>query len=82
MAGEERYKGFDEVLEAIPSLLSEYPDLVYIIAGEGSDSDRLEAKVSKLKLNNQVRFTGFVSEERKADHYRLAYAFLMPSQGE
>ena len=63
-------------------MLSEYPDLVYIIAGEGGDRDRLEAKVSKLKLNNQVRFTGFVSEERKADHYRLADAFLMPSQGE
>jgi phosphatidylinositol alpha-1,6-mannosyltransferase len=82
LAGEKRYKGFDEVLEAMPSLLSEYPDLVYIIAGEGDDRNRLEAKVNKLNLNDQVIFTGFVSEDRKADYYRLADAFLMPSQGE
>lgn len=78
----ERYKGFDEVLEVLPSLIQEIPNLAYIIAGEGSDRQRLEAKVSSLAIEKHVIFTGFVPETEKADHYRLADAYVMPSKGE
>ena len=33
----ERYKGIDEVLELMPSLVQEMPDLIYLIAGDGDD---------------------------------------------
>lgn len=78
----ERYKGFDEVVEALPKLLPKHPNLVYLIAGEGPDRPRLEAKVRRLNLEKQVIFSGFIPENRKADYYRLADAFLMPSRGE
>jgi phosphatidyl-myo-inositol dimannoside synthase len=78
----ERYKGFDEVLNVLPNLISEIPNLVYMIVGEGCDRERLEAKVKSLDIEQHVVFTGFIQEPEKADHYRLADAYVMPSKGE
>jgi phosphatidylinositol alpha-1,6-mannosyltransferase len=78
----ERYKGFDQVLEVLPSLISEIPNLVYMIVGEGGDRQRLEEKAKTLGVDKNVIFTGFVSELEKANYYRLADAFVMPSKGE
>ncbi|MFN8010147.1 MAG: asparagine synthase (glutamine-hydrolyzing) [Holophagaceae bacterium] len=82
MASLEHYKGFDEVLEALPSLSKEEPRLVYVMAGDGNDRDRLEAKADALGVRDRVVFTGRIPEEEKADHYRLADAYVMPSRGE
>ena len=82
LASEERYKGFDEVLEILPRLSAEIPDLSYLICGEGGDRRRLEHKAETLGVRDRVVFAGFVSEDRKAEHYRLADAFVMPSSGE
>jgi asparagine synthase (glutamine-hydrolysing) len=78
----ERYKGMDEVLEAMPGLVEKIPDLAYLIAGDGSDRSRLEGKAAALGLKERVIFTGHIAESEKADHYRLADAFVMPSSGE
>lgn len=76
----EKAKGFDQILEALPDLRSRQPDLVYLIAGKGDDRERLEAKTDALGLSDYVVFTGEVEEARKADHYRLATVYAMPSK--
>ncbi len=78
----ERYKGFDEMIDLMPQLSTIIPNLTYLIVGEGPDRDRLEAKVRSLNIQKQVVFTGFITESEKADHYRLADAYVMPSKGE
>ena len=78
----ERYKGFDEVLDVLPALARANPDLVYLIVGDGSDRSRLEAKVRTLGLGSHAVFAGLVPEAEKADHYRLADAYIMASRGE
>lgn len=82
MASQERYKGFDEVLDEMPLLLAEHPDLVYLAAGDGPDRGRLMEKAANLGIADRVIFTGRVPEDRKADYYRLADAYVMPSSGE
>ena len=82
LASPERYKGIDEILEIMPELLRSIPELVYVIAGEGDDRLRLEAKSRKLGIADEVIFTGFVREEEKADYYRLSDLFAMPGRGE
>lgn len=82
LASNERYKGFDEVIEALPALSRDVPGIAYLICGDGPDRSRLEAKVAALGVDNQVIFAGFVDESRKADYYRLADAYVMPSRGE
>lgn len=75
----ERAKGFDEMLELLPRLLRRAPDLVYVIAGEGGDRERLEEKARSLGVTEHVRFAGFIEESEKADLYRLAEVYVMPS---
>lgn len=82
LVSSERYKGFDEVIEALPELIKIHSNLVYLIAGEGNDRLRLETKVQELGLNENVVFVGYVAEEEKGDYYNLADAFVMPSRGE
>lgn len=79
---QEKCKGHDEVLEALPALAEERPDLAYLICGDGGDRPRLEAKAQRLGLSGRVVFAGYVPEEEKADHYRLADAFVMPGRTE
>lgn len=82
LAGSEQYKGFDEVLEVLPQLAREMPDLAYVIVGDGDDRPRLQAKAQALGVEDRVVFTGFVSEEEKIDLYNLADVFVMPGRGE
>ncbi len=78
----EKYKGFDEVMEAMPALLARHPDLAYLICGDGSDRPRLMQKARDLGLADRVVFTGYVDEAEKVDHYRLADVFLLAGWGE
>ena len=78
----ERYKGFDEIIDAMPALLNAQPDLRYLIAGDGDDRARLEQKALDAGVGHAVVFTGMIDEAEKADHYRLADAFALPSRGE
>jgi phosphatidyl-myo-inositol dimannoside synthase len=82
LAAQERYKGFDQVLEALPAVAEEVPNVTYVICGDGPDRSRLEQKAAALRLTDRVVFAGFIPEEKKADYYRLADAYVMPSRGE
>jgi glycosyltransferase involved in cell wall biosynthesis len=77
----EQCKGFDETIELMPRLLRRYPNLRYLIVGEGDDRSRLEAKAESL-APGKVLFAGHVPESEKVAHYNLADAYVMPSRGE
>ena len=82
LASQERYKGFDEMIELMPRLLKHFPDLKYLIVGEGDDRPRLEAKADSCGAANSVIFAGQIDEFEKVAHYNLADVFILPSTGE
>jgi glycosyltransferase involved in cell wall biosynthesis len=82
MASQERYKGFDEVIEQMPRLAERFPDLKYLIVGGGDDAPRLEEKTRALGVSDRVVFAGAISESEKVAHYNLADVYVMPSTGE
>ncbi len=82
LVSRERAKGFDEVMDVLPAMILEFPRLVYVVAGEGPDKERLREKARKLGLEKQVVFTGMVDESRKNELYNAADVFVMPSRGE
>jgi phosphatidylinositol alpha-1,6-mannosyltransferase len=82
LAPEERYKGFDEVIESMPHLLKRFPKLRYLIVGDGADRSRLQAKAITLGVADNVIFTGWIPESEKVAHYNLADAYVMPTSGE
>lgn len=76
------YKGTDELIELMPMLRQEHPDLAYLVVGEGDDRPRLEEKARTLGVAEYVVFTGYIEEAEKADHLRLADLFLLAGTGE
>ncbi|WP_251961527.1 glycosyltransferase family 4 protein [Salinibacter ruber] len=82
LSSEEQYKGHDEILEVLPGLAEEIPDVAYLVCGDGDDRSRLERRAKRLGVADRTIFAGYVPEEEKEDHYRLADAFVMPGRGE
>jgi glycosyltransferase involved in cell wall biosynthesis len=82
LSSDEQYKGHDEVLEVLPGLAEEVPDVAYLVCGDGDDRSRLERKAKRLGVADRTVFAGYVPEEEKEDYYRLADAFVMPGRGE
>ncbi len=83
LASTERSKGHEAIFAILPALQARFPDLVYVIAGDGDDRERLEARARKFGLGPEtVRFLGYVPDEELPDLYRLADLFVMPSATE
>jgi phosphatidyl-myo-inositol dimannoside synthase len=74
-----RYKGFDEVIEAMPELLRRFPSLKYMIVGDGDDRGRLAEKVKSLGLSAQIIFCRQNFGTGELSHYCQADAYVMPS---
>lgn len=72
-------KGFQFVIEAMPELLREIPDLKYYIAGSGPYTQQLKSRISEHHLEEHVKLLGRVSEEEKDKLYRECDIFIMPS---
>ena len=62
MDSRERYKGHDRVIAAIPDLIAQGHDVVYLIIGEGDDRARLEELARETGVADRVRFLGAVSQ--------------------
>jgi glycosyltransferase involved in cell wall biosynthesis len=82
LAGRERHKGYDVVLEALPEIRREVPGLHYVIVGEGDDRRRIERRVLELGLERVVTLAGFVPDGDLPDYYALGNVFAMPSKRE
>ena len=82
LSDDEQYKGYDQVIRAIPSIQEKLPDVHYILVGKGSDRPRVEALIKSLGLTNHVTLAGFVSDNEIGDYYNLCDVFAMPSKGE
>lgn len=78
----ERYKGYDQIIQALPQIKKYIPDIHYILVGKGNDRPRIEKLIQDLNLTDCVTLTGFVPDEELCDHYNLCDVFAMPSKGE
>lgn len=72
-----RAKGHDLVLDAVCAVKEKYPDLHYIIVGEGPEKERLTEKVAALGLNDRVTMTGYVSQIELEEYFSLSDLFIM-----
>ena len=82
LSGEEGYKGYDQVIRALPEIIKAIPNVHYLIGGKGDERPRIEKLIKNLNLVNHVTLAGFIPEEELADHYNLCNLFALPSKGE
>jgi glycosyltransferase involved in cell wall biosynthesis len=79
LSAHDGFKGIDRVLEALPTLLQRFPDLVYCIVGDGADRIRLERLASRLGVERAACFRGSVSEDELSQEFAACTIFVMPS---
>jgi phosphatidylinositol alpha-1,6-mannosyltransferase len=84
LTSHEHDKGYDKVLNAMPALLQEYPNVCYLLAGsaEATEMARLKAKIIDRNLQQHVKLIGYINDEELSDHYLLADIFLLISKKE
>ena len=73
-------KGQSSVIAALPRLLDDFPNLVYLIVGSGPCLGRLKLKAENLNLSDRVIFITGASDEDLPAYYCLADVFVMPAR--
>lgn len=74
-------KGIYELLDAFQRLRARFPNIELHIAGDGSELANTQRYVSEKEMAN-VHFLGWVSGRSKADAFREADLFVLPSYSE
>lgn len=82
MASNERYKGHDRLLDIWAAVTAAVPAARLVVAGEGDDRPRLEARARQRGLDHAVHFLGAVEPAALAALYRDAAMLLLPSSRE
>lgn len=79
LAGKERYKGHDLVLEALALLKNNGKKIRYNVVGSGDDLGRLQRRADDLGIAEQVFFHGYLQDREAEKIYARSSVFAMPS---
>jgi glycosyltransferase involved in cell wall biosynthesis len=79
---DDRYKGVDHLIAALPAVRARVPGATLRIVGTGSDRPRLQRLATELELNASVTFAGVASDAALKDDYGRCRAFALPSEKE
>jgi len=79
---DERYKGMDTLITALPRLLPRWPDLELVAVGDGDDRGWLEDLAEETGVLRHVHFLAKLSYEELAACYGHCEIFALPSRGE
>jgi phosphatidylinositol alpha-1,6-mannosyltransferase len=73
-------KGQDVLIEAMPHLLKEIPDVHLVLIGEGPYRGYLETRVKNLGIDSKVTFIGRITYVDLPRYICLGEVFVMPSR--
>jgi len=77
---DDEYKGHDRVIEALPRIRAAVPDVRWLVVGDGTLRNALEAQVRALDLTSSVSFLGAVSDDERDRALESAHLFVLPSR--
>jgi glycosyltransferase involved in cell wall biosynthesis len=79
-------KGFHRVIEVLPALIKQFPELRYLIVGgpsaEGDWTDKLMSMVQQLKLTEHVQFLGIMPPTQLKEVLSAADVFVLSTRNE
>ncbi len=79
---DERYKGQDELLDAVLLLRRRFPEVRLVFIGGGRNLDEWKREAGARELLDIVEFRGRVSDDDLCRAYESATVFAMPSRNE
>jgi len=70
-------KGHKLVLDALSRLIKRYPNLLYIIAGDGPFKKGIKEYARQLGINENIKFLGWITEPEKSVLLKSTNLFIM-----
>jgi phosphatidyl-myo-inositol dimannoside synthase len=77
---EDRYKGHDVLIRALPLIRAKVPDVHWVVIGDGPLRPGLEQLARSHEVADAVSFLGAVSDEERNAWLRRAHLLAMPSR--
>jgi phosphatidylinositol alpha-1,6-mannosyltransferase len=77
---EERYKGHDVMVRALPLVLAKVPDAQWIVIGDGSLRPAIEELARATGVRSSIRFLGALDDAERDDWLRRTHVLAMPSR--
>ncbi len=80
----EGYKGYDTIIQLIPEIIKDLPNIKYLIIGKYDELEvkRIKKIIPESLFNKHIILTGFVPDKDLVAHIQLGDIFAMPSKGE
>ena len=75
-------KKINHILNVLPAIIDEIPNVKFVIAGDGPDVKVLQEQVERLTLEDYVIFSGKVEHGDVGNYYRMADIFVSASDTE
>jgi len=75
-------KNIAAVIDGMPEILSTVPNAQLLIVGDGPAKEALEDQVKQLNLQENVKFTGEIDNNKVFHYYHMANVFLSASDSE
>ncbi len=75
----EKRKGHLEILKAVSILKNDYPNLLYLIAGEGDEKFNLVKLCKELQIEKNVKFIGSINDNQKKYIFQITDLMVMPT---
>ena len=74
-----RRMGLDQLLQAMPAVIAQCPDVLLLLGGQGPERVRLEQMVRDLGLGAHVQLLGFIPDADLVQYYQAADLFVLPT---
>ena len=78
----EKRKGHSLILKSIFNLKKIYPDIQYIIAGNGDQLENIKNEIKKYNLETSVKLVGTINESQKKFIFNKTDIMIMPTLDE
>ncbi|MBW8009576.1 glycosyltransferase family 4 protein [Lactobacillus helveticus] len=75
-------KKINHILNVLPEIIDEIPNVKFVIAGDGPDVKVLQEQVERLTLEDYVIFAGNIDHGDVGNYYRMADIFVSASDTE
>lgn len=73
-------KGYDKMIEALPSVIKKVPNVRYVIVGSGPFRVELESLIKQYDVANYVKIFDRVTDDELPYYYKCCHVFCMPSR--
>jgi glycosyltransferase involved in cell wall biosynthesis len=75
-------KGISDLIISAKEVCKKFPDSKFIITGKGPNRGYLERLVAKLKLTENIFFTGYIDRKKLLTLYQSSTIYVLPSYHE